>query len=441
MKKEQFLKIFYVCISILLITLTIGGVIGCIDSLIDTVHAEELNTDSIYNFNQIFEYNVRSDYYNIHFTKNGKGNYSVSGTGPNWNVALCYNSNTYSTPLNQDHKYFYRFTSDKNINHRILSSSNTYVNETGQNVSGIFTALANESVQVGFYYTGNTTIDFNCTPYIIDLTEMFGAENEPTVEQANIYFPLEYYTYSTGTLLNLGYLDAFNKGAFSMQDGYTISVVANDFINNAYNINASDYSRSDIGITFNGKIAINTEYTLIANDYMILDLTTMSDPSFKFDIIVTGSNGQDIILQHIETVDLPIQETSGSGYNYGKGIITLKLPTDTNTIYFKGQCVLNVNTIKYKTFNYSQAIVDAYRQGQDSIDKDAIHLDGYNKGYAKAQIEQGAFKDGFNFLSVVFNGMADILSIEFIPNVPIWSLLAIPVLLGVIALVRKLVGE
>lgn len=54
--------------------------------------------------------------------------------------------------------------------------------------------------------------------YMIDLTNMFGYGNEPTLEECLDLFPSSYYDYTLGTPTSINYLDGYNVG---MHEGYT----------------------------------------------------------------------------------------------------------------------------------------------------------------------------------------------------------------------------
>lgn len=62
--------------------------------------------------------------------------------------------------------------------------------------------VANASRYVLFsFYVANGSVFDNVTvfPFVCDLTEMFGAGNEPTLEQFRALFPKDYYPYNAGT--------------------------------------------------------------------------------------------------------------------------------------------------------------------------------------------------------------------------------------------------
>jgi hypothetical protein len=79
--------------------------------------------------------------------------------------------------------------------------------------SGVGTANANGG-SIDFLFNGSSTnIEIEVKNiYIIDLTTMYGEGHEPTAEQCNELFTLQYYPYNTGELLTINYLDGYNLG-------------------------------------------------------------------------------------------------------------------------------------------------------------------------------------------------------------------------------------
>lgn len=66
-------------------------------------------------------------------------------------------------------------------------------------------------------YTADTSVDYDVTVTVFDLTKMFGAGNEPsTVKEFEAMFPAEYYPYNVGELMSVSvneviYLDTKNQ--------------------------------------------------------------------------------------------------------------------------------------------------------------------------------------------------------------------------------------
>lgn len=80
----------------------------------------------------------------------------------------------------------------------------------GQDSTGHGTIITNESSNEKWYYTlyvyeGVTYDNVKLQPQIFDLTQMFGAGNEPsTVEEFEAMFPNDYYQYNAGEIISAG---------------------------------------------------------------------------------------------------------------------------------------------------------------------------------------------------------------------------------------------
>lgn len=80
----------------------------------------------------------------------------------------------------------------------------------GQDSTGHGTIITNESSNEKWYYTlyvyeGVTYDNIKLQPQIFDLTQMFGAGNEPsTVEEFEAMFPNDYYPYNAGEIISAG---------------------------------------------------------------------------------------------------------------------------------------------------------------------------------------------------------------------------------------------
>jgi hypothetical protein len=89
---------------------------------------------------------------------------------------------------------------------QLLFSSQSY----GQDSTGHGAIITNESSNAKWYYTlyvyeGVTYDNVKLQPQIFDLTQMFGAGNEPsTVEEFEKMFPADYYPYNTGEIVSAG---------------------------------------------------------------------------------------------------------------------------------------------------------------------------------------------------------------------------------------------
>lgn len=63
------------------------------------------------------------------------------------------------------------------------------------------------------------SVDFEISPFIIDLTQMFGAGNEPTAEQFEAMFPAESYPYNPGEIIS-SRTETITAGSESITTGF-----------------------------------------------------------------------------------------------------------------------------------------------------------------------------------------------------------------------------
>ena len=125
-------------------------------------------------------------------TNNSDGSYTLNGT------ATASRFPAISTEIKgiQGHKYLIQVLSSQNKAVILQDGSSVYVHD-----KTIYTAQNNHAFII--YFNANTYSNEKIVPMIIDLTQMFGAGNEPTsVAQFKSMFPLDYYEYDTGSLLS-----------------------------------------------------------------------------------------------------------------------------------------------------------------------------------------------------------------------------------------------
>lgn len=77
------------------------------------------------------------------------------------------------------------------------------VKSFGSNTEFIKTSSTNYEYFLQSIKQGDTFDDFKFRFQVFDLTKMFGAGNEPTIEQFKQWFPKDYYPYNEGTIVNM----------------------------------------------------------------------------------------------------------------------------------------------------------------------------------------------------------------------------------------------
>ena len=251
--------------------------------------------------------------------------------------------------------------------------------------------------------------------YIIDLTLMYGAGNEPTLDQCRNIFTSEYYAYTTNLSMPL-------NGVYSYSQGYNAAVSQFNYI-----VDFSQISQFGYGIEFNGwrpafKYNYDTPDVFSFSGYVSLPL----GQTVPRDTLMTGS---------FKAVDVDNRLSLSLGLIYNNQFVPIKdfgklnsdpdnlttytfsfsLPYDTNNIVLfasasEGPSVqdhygasVEDFVISYRYFNPLFNSSDAYNDGfVNGVNSGKV--DGYNRGYA-AGIKYGSSvaKEGtfLNLLSSV----------------------------------------
>lgn len=367
MNNEKKEKLF---INIVL-ALFILGIIFCFTLypiLCDTVSAEPLTENSVLNFNQLVL------------------NENINRTYPKLSVVPIS-----KTDLNiVNHKFYLHF--DKNTAGIVAigyNNGSSNVDLAAPSSTGSFDYIFTSSKVV--YFSVYSTVDnlhlinFN----IVDLTQCFGAGNEPsTVEEFKSYFVNDSYSYTLSSLISLGTQDAYNKGvndtltnlsySFTAVDSYNRITSANVIINNvSYNSTldkttlATDFVSLGVpGSTQNGVLYFPFSTTLNAGDTISLS------GYYGYAVFGSGSHSVDIVVVNGDSFSkIDTSTKTGSTINDLKHIENLNytLPFSCSGIYFisKGAGVYVSNfTVSVQVLNFQSLINDAYDAGKASRDSD-----------------------------------------------------------------------
>ena len=269
------------------------------------------------------------------------------------------------------------------------------------------------SVSTGVYNSGDTVQWSNI--YIIDLTLMYGAGNEPSLDQCRKIFTSEYYGYTSGLSMPL-------NGVNSYSQGYNAAVSQFNYI-----VDFSQISQYGYGLEFNGwrpafKSNYDTPDVFSFSGYVALPL----GQTVPRDTLMTGS---------FKAVDVDSDFTLSLGLIYNNQFVPIQdfgqlnddpdnlttytfsfsLPYDTNNIVLfasasQGPSVQDYYgvlvedfVISYRYFNPLFTSSEAYNDGfVNGVNSGKV--DGYNRGYA-AGIKYGSStaKEGtfLNLLSSV----------------------------------------
>ena len=139
----------------------------------------------------------------VTYTNNNDGSISINGTASGTSF---FDITNVDISIVNGHKYLFKGAIGGSANCRmdLRRSAGTILD--GTETSGtdiIFTAtetvLVKAVIRVG---NGTTISNIKFIPQLFDLTAMFGSGNEPTIDQFKSLFPLNYYAYNSGSLLN-----------------------------------------------------------------------------------------------------------------------------------------------------------------------------------------------------------------------------------------------
>lgn len=381
------IKCFAIILLIVLITVVFGSF---------AVFADELDSNAIYNFNQIYQNpTFNSDSFITSYGATYSVNDSVIVTNDQYNSGVYLNSTLYNT----NHKYYIiirlssslsttvyvacRSSRDNIINTQVdVSTYNLYI-DYGINASsyGGVTYITSDSVDFIIH-------SFSC----IDLTQMFGTGKEPTLEQCEQIFTADYYNYNTGTSLTLNGVNAYQQGVDDTLDGLQTLLTFKNFSKNAYPSNVNGYN-STLSLStdpnvpdfmlINGYIVLPLLGTVNANSYIDISfsLVDVNGLCEKFQIGYIYDNSF-VPLLTVNGSDISTDPEEFSYYNF-----LVSCPVALSNIVVFADYLGQMQTlgfgnmvVEYKLFNNSIIVDNAYNSGYDN-GFNAGNNQGYSNGY------------------------------------------------------------
>lgn len=418
-KKLGINNIFFV----IAITILIIAASTCVFySTVDNTVLAETTSESLLNFNQL----VSNDY--INFKNDVVEVKNISTINNNLKNHILYFSIKLSNVVNCA---FALNTKSGNIDIHTFNDSNktliTINNDVNINYFGVYISQTNINIS-----------DFQ----IIDLTQMYGAGNEPTLEECETIFAT-IYNYTQSLIVDSGYMDyniGYENGYIAGQTDMLTSqqFYQNDLTNIGYILTGSKIDTLNAGFNFSNNLytyssveKFNKIYLKYSSDFSfnkgstyVIKIENFSCNDFsELTIGYTLEDGSYNDLTSISsdsfTYSFLNNETNGTITNF---YIDIGLK---NSDYIKSFSVKNITM--YGQNDQEQIYNSAYQQG-------------YATGYNSAK-ETYATEGNFSFMVSAFNGLGEILNIEVLPNVPIWVFVAIPLFFGLIAFIFKLIGS
>ena len=171
---------------------------GETQKLFKTARRVKMYTGKQITWNQLFDksqFSTTKSEYGMNFTNNGDGTWTVVGTK---NITQGDNFYLTTVQLTSGHKYFLtgKLPSNKDYKMELLQSPTQY---DAWREGGIFTCTVSGEFKAYMdIYETNVEVVFK--PQLFDLTQMFGAGNEPsTPAEFWSYFENKVYDYDSGT--------------------------------------------------------------------------------------------------------------------------------------------------------------------------------------------------------------------------------------------------
>lgn len=191
-----------------------------------------------------------------------------------------------------------------------------------------------------------TRVNFSFTGLgIIDLTQMFGENNIPNLDQARELFVADYYVYTTGTPVAYDTIDAYNNGvnAYLNSTEYVISSLG--FLNSVYAVTLNNsYSAFESQVTrdsVNNRVVVEPgasnvtptlclpfNYTIPAGTQITITgscATTQYHASYRLYFGIWGNGG--------EMITIPQSMRAGTQGFLSFSTITFTLPMSVDRIY------------------------------------------------------------------------------------------------------------
>ena len=339
-----------------------------------------------------------------------------------------------------------------------LSDIATIPNET-VNVRQITNCQSTTNRTMLGYISGSNNYPNGSTTYsnlmIIDLTLCFGEEkaNTLTVEDVNNIFVSQYYSYTTGTVINesnaTDYASGYIDGVNDTLSNFTVNATMGDSYNFLTTVDYQNYISTITKeiITIDGV----QHYGCICNGYVKLPFYIKESTSLKLNITAFanwGNSSDNTVYYYIgyiyngEFVELYNTSLPRSSDGLQNVNFEFFIPVDIDGIVFNcsEQYLLIDITAQYQTYNVQDAIYKAEQRGYNNGHENGYKL-GKDEGYELGLRSDGNLLNGgfWNFFSTMINSVSSIFSVQLYGGITIGTLILIPLLFTVLLLVLKLV--
>lgn len=269
---------------------------------------------------------------------------------PNGHVIFLH-AETYA-PYNNG---FYFSVRTNSVGQSNVGIANAEITPNTWNAFSKVTRTTNTFTDFAFYWSMNTNYAVGDSVklrnvYIVDLTLMFGAGNEPsTVEEFESMFPASYYPYNEGTLLSAGVTEVVSKGKNIFNKNaqtevknayryYPVPIGATQTLHMTFADKDTSVSLSGINIGFvKGNSGVATDYRWIIQNGVVQQVNTniinnkLLDYVFiypntqeafdkltsRYDICVSLENSYSPYMSATYSIPAEVQALEGYGWSAG----------------------------------------------------------------------------------------------------------------------------
>ena len=430
---------------VIAITILIIATSTCVFySTVDNTVLAETTSDSLLNFNQL----LNKDTINL-----SPYNFNIS---TNYILTIENYSNTSETSWFQifnrtglkNHKFYFKFNTNNNI---LMYNANF---GTSYSTSQLLDSGNTDNV-IFYIRLGQGQADkLESVIQLIDLTQMYGGGNEPTLEECEKIF-ITNYKYTEKNIINNESFYNYTQGIIDYNKEITFEIIPQTILKNSTVFNYGEYKSSDLTTDFTntgnldieviGGFRFNLGYTISQGATLTINIAQMINTNGNLYIGYLDNNNN-VLFFNYNGIDqgenLEFTFTISQDIDH---LIFLSSSNVVNTDILKTNTAeamfLDSPTISVQTTNIDGIINMIYQNAISTFNTDYYYNKGYNAGITAGKAQGTAWGNSWEFISSCFNGVGDILAIEILPNLPLYTFIAVPLLLGLIVLIYKLIGS
>ena len=323
----------------------------------------------------------------------------------------------------------------------LYSNSNTHVDN-------IYTATI--EAQWWIYSVNSNTQIKNLN--IIDLTYMFGVDNEPNIERCRELFAVDYYDFTSFSPITLNGFDSYNRALNDIFENYKYMLDRNAL---STQTQATDLMGTLSGTT---NFGYNDEnWYILGAMYCPLFTKISAASEFNIEIQLYAPSGRnDRYLCFGTYIDNELNEIYKTTHN-GDGTtlnINFTTPIDVQTLYVyqrngttneieEMNYIVGIFNIRVEQLDIAGAVMSSYSSGYNTA-RDYYSEGGqgfadiFARGKASGLIEANGTFTAMDYVKTAFITLGEILMIEVFPNFTLGAFFLLPLLTSTIFFIVKL---